>query len=205
MGKNLLIVISAPSGAGKTTICKRLIKTTPNLVFSVSMTTRQPRENEINGADYIFVDVDEFEDKIKKGEFIEWAKIYDDYYGTPKKFLNESLASGMDVLLDIDAQGAMNVQGTYRDNSVLIFIIPPFIEDLKTRLSNRMTDSLEEIEKRLSLAKQELKNLEKYDYCVVNDDIGVTVGKLKSIIIAEKNKVKKIGKEILEQLGIEDV
>lgn len=204
MGKNLLIVISAPSGTGKTTICKRLIKSSSNLVFSISMTTRQPRDNEIDGCDYFFVSLDEFKEGIKKSKFIEWAMVYDDYYGTPKKSLDELLASEMDVLLDIDVQGAMNIKKEYKDRVVLIFIIPPFLENLKERLSNRMTDSQEDIEKRLSYAKGELKNLHKYDYCVVNDDIGTTVGKLKSIITAEKNKVKRISKELLKKLEIED-
>ncbi|MEW6095961.1 MAG: guanylate kinase [bacterium] len=201
---NLLIVVSAPSGAGKTTICKKLIKTSSNLVFSISMTTRQQRNNEIDGCDYFFVSIAEFEKRIKKGEFIEWAKVYDDYYGTPKKYLEDLLSSGMDVLLDIDVQGAMNIKKKYKDRAVLIFITPPFLEDLKARLSNRMTDSEEEIEKRLSFAKGELKNINKYDYCVVNDDIGTTVGKLKSIITAEKSKVKRINKELLKKLEIED-
>lgn len=201
MEKNLLIVISAPSGAGKTTICKNLIKTSPNLIFSVSMTTRQPRDNEIDGLDYFFISVDEFKNGIKKGKFIEWAMVYGDYYGTPKKFINDSLASGMDILLDLDVQGAMSIKKEYKDKAVLIFIIPPFLEDLKTRLSNRMTDSQEEIEKRLSFATEELKNINKYDYCVINDDIGTTVGKLKSIITAEKSKVKRISKELLKNWG----
>ncbi len=203
MGENLLIVVSAPSGAGKTTICKKLLQTTPNLIFSVSMTTRKPRDNEINGQDYFFISTEEFKKRIKKNDFIEWAKVYDDYYGTPKKNLEDSLA-GMDVLLDIDVQGAMNIKKEYSDNAVLIFIAPPFLEDLKTRLSNRMTDTSEEIEKRFLLAKEELKNILNYDYCVINDDVGVTVGKLKSIIIAEKNRVKRIGKELLKKLEVED-
>lgn len=204
MGKNLVIVVSAPSGAGKTTICKKLLQTTTGLIFSISMTTRKPRDNEIDGYDYSFVSVDEFQEKIKKGDFLEWAKVYDDYYGTPKKMLEDSLLAGVDVLLDIDGQGAMNVKKEYKDRAVLIFIAPPFLEDLKTRLSNRMTDSQEEIEKRFLLAKEELKNIFRYDYCVINDDVGVTVGKLKSIIIAEKNKVKRIGKELLKKLEIQD-
>ncbi len=204
MNKNLLIVVSAPSGAGKTTICKRLIKSSHDIIFSISMTTRQPRDNEIDGCDYSFVSVDEFKEGIKKGKFIEWAKVYDDYYGTPKKFLDESLASEIDVLLDIDVQGAMNIKKEYNDRVVLIFIIPPFLENLKERLSNRMTDSHEEIEKRFSFAKKELKNINKYDYCVINDDIDTTVGKLKSIITAERNKVKRISKELLKKLEIED-
>jgi guanylate kinase len=204
MERNLLIVVSAPSGAGKTTICKRLIKTSPNLIFSISMTTRQPRDNEIDGCDYFFISVEEFKEGIKKGEFIEWAMVYGDYYGTPKKALDESLSSGMDVLLDLDIQGAMNIKKEYKDRAILIFIIPPFLEDLKARLSNRMTDTQEEIEKRLSFAKEELKNIHKYDYYVINDDISTTVGKLKSIITAEKSKVKRISKELLKKLEIED-
>jgi len=204
MTDNLLIVVSAPSGAGKTTICKRLLETSSNLIFSVSMTTRQPRDNEVEGQDYFFVSVNKFKEGIKKGNFIEWAKVYDDYYGTPKKFLEESLISGMDVLLDIDVQGAMNIKKAYPDKTVLIFILPPFLENLKERLTNRMTDSPEEIDKRLSFARGELKNIYKYDYCVINDDIGTTVGKLKSIIIAEKSKVRRVKKEWLKELGIED-
>lgn len=203
MEKNLLVVVSAPSGAGKTTVCKRLLQTTPNLIFSVSMTTRKPRDNEINGRDYFFVSTEEFKERIKKDDFIEWAKVYDDYYGTPKKILEDSL-SEMDVLLDIDGQGAVNIKKEYKDRAILIFIAPPFLEDLKTRLSNRMTDSQEEIEKRFLLAKEELKNILRYDYCIINDDVGVTVGKLKSIIIAEKNKVKRIGKGLLKKLEVEN-
>jgi len=205
MEENLLIVVSAPSGTGKTTTCKRLIQTSSNLIFSISMTTRPPRDNEVNGRDYFFVSLNKFKEGIKNGKFIEWAKVYDDYYGTPKKFLEESLASGMDVLLDIDVQGAMNIKKAYPDKAVLIFIIPPFLENLKERLVHRMTDSPEEIEKRLSFARGELENIQKYDYYLVNDDIVAAVGKLKSIIIAEKSKVKRIKKELLKELGIEDV
>lgn len=204
MEENLLIVVSAPSGAGKTTICKKLLKTSSNMVFSISMTTRPPRDNEVDGRDYFFVSNDEFKDGIKKDKFVEWAKVYDDYYGTPKKFIDETLIAGIDILLDIDVQGAMNIKKAYKDKAVLIFILPPFIEDLKERLLHRMTDDIEEIEKRLSFAKQELKHIYKYDYCLINDDIGTTVGKLKSIITAEKNKVKRISPEILKKLGIEE-
>ncbi|MDI6734870.1 MAG: guanylate kinase [bacterium] len=204
MEKSLLIIVSAPSGTGKTTICKKLLQTTPNLIFSVSMTTRQPRDNEINGRDYYFISHEEFKERIKKGDFIEWAQVYDDYYGTPKKALEDSVLAGMDMLLDVDGQGAMNIKKEFKDRAVLIFIAPPFLEDLKTRLSNRMTDTSEEIEKRFLLAKEELRNISKYDYCVVNDDVGVTVGKLKSIITAEKNKVKRIGKGLLKKLEVED-
>jgi len=204
MEESLLIVVSAPSGTGKTTICKELIKTSSNLVFSISMTTRQPRDNEIDNCDYSFISVKEFEERIKKGEFIEWARVYGDYYGTPKKPIEELLSAGVDVLLDVDIQGAMNIKKKYKDRAILIFITPPFFEDLKTRLFNRMTDSQEEIEKRLSFARQELKSINKYDYCVVNDDVRTTVGKLKSIIIAEKNKVKRISKELVKRLQIED-
>lgn len=183
--KPLLIVVSGPSGSGKGTLCTLLRQRFPDLAYSVSMTTRSPRPGERNGVDYFFVSTEEFLEKIKAGEFLEWAKVYDNYYGTPLTYVKGCLQNGKDVLLEIDIQGARQVKKLFPE-AILIFIRPPSFEELGVRISKRGTDSQEEIEKRLSSAKQELQAAAEYDYVVVNDSQERAVEEILEIIRQEK-------------------
>lgn len=196
--KGLLIVLSGPSGAGKGTICSELRKQMPNLVYSVSMTTRQPRVGEVEGVNYFFRTVDEFQDLLQKGEFLEYAKVYDNYYGTPKQHVLELLNSGKNVVLEIDIQGAMQVKEKF-SQGVFIYIVPPSLEILSQRIIGRGTDSKEVIDKRLSLAASELALAHRYDYVVVNDVLEDAVDKVRAILMAENCKVTR-NKEKIEYI-----
>ncbi|MCX7821395.1 MAG: guanylate kinase [Brevinematales bacterium] len=167
---NKVIVISGPSGVGKTTIYKRLLnELKDNIEFSISATTRKPRENEKDGVDYYFISKEEFEKKIKNNEFVEWANVYGNYYGTLKSEIDRILKN-KHCLLDIDVQGGLNVKKIFQ-NSFLIFIKPPSLESLKERLINRHLDNETEIEKRLAFAENEISKSKFYDFIVTNDDL----------------------------------
>ncbi|MFO7557502.1 MAG: guanylate kinase [Desulfobacterales bacterium] len=168
--KGKLFIISAPSGAGKTTLCKELLKHFKEIRFSISHTTRQPRSDEAEGIDYFFTSEKEFLEGIKNNTWAEWAEVHGNYYGTSKEFLNGALSSGSSVLLDIDFQGTMQILKTYSD-AVTIFIMPPSIEILKSRLQYRGTESDEVIERRLINAKQEIKKKNLYQYIIINDKL----------------------------------
>lgn len=183
--KGILFIISAPSGSGKTTLCSRLVESFGDLDRSISMTTRTPRLGERDGMDYIFIEKEEFLKRKKRNEFLEWAKVFDEYYGTPKKYIIHMLKKGHDVLLSIDVQGAMKIK-RLRMNAVYIFIMPPSLYMLKERLINRSTDSREEIEKRLKVSKKEMSHAKKYDYIVMNGNLEAALENLRSIIIAER-------------------
>jgi len=184
----MLIVISGPSGAGKGTIIKELLKRKPDIVYSVSYTTRPKREGEENGKDYFFISKEMFEEMIKNGEFLEWAKVYDYYYGTSKEFVLKKLREGKDVILEIEIQGARKVREIFdRKNTIFIFIVPPSFKELKKRIEKRRRgETEEEIKKRLNFAKEEIKEAEKYDYIVINDDIDRAVEEVLCIINREK-------------------
>ena len=188
--RGLLIVLSGPSGAGKGTICSRLRAEMPNLTYSVSMTTRQPRVGEVEGVNYFFRDKEEFEELLKEDAFLEYAKVYDNYYGTPKKHVMDLLDQGKSVLLEIDIQGAMQVKERYSD-AIFIYIVPPSLTELSARLRGRATDSEELIDKRLSLACSELALAHRYDYIVVNDDLDEATEKTASILRAESCKISR--------------
>ena len=188
--RGLLIVLSGPSGAGKGTICSRLRAEMPNLTYSVSMTTRQPRVGEVEGVNYFFCDKEEFEELLKEDAFLEYAKVYDNYYGTPKKHVMDLLDQGKSVLLEIDIQGAMQVKERYSD-AIFIYIVPPSLTELSARLRGRATDSEEVIDKRLSLACSELALAHRYDYIVVNDDLDEATEKTASILRAESCKISR--------------
>ena len=188
--RGLLIVLSGPSGAGKGTICSRLRAEMPNLTYSVSMTTRQPRVGEVEGVNYFFRDKEEFEELLKEDAFLEYAKVYDNYYGTPKKHVMDLLDQGKSVLLEIDIQGAMQVKERYSD-AIFIYIVPPSLTELSARLGGRATDSEEVIDKRLSLACSELALAHRYDYIVVNDDLDEATEKTASILRAESCKISR--------------
>lgn len=182
---SLLIVLSGPSGAGKGTLSKLLLKEIPNLFCSISATTRPKREGEVAGVNYYFISEEKFVDMKEKGEFLEWAKVYDNYYGTPIKNVEEQLSKGKDILLEIDIQGALQVKKRF-SKGVFIFIIPPSIDELKRRIMERGTDSQEVINKRMSCVRDELCYVSEYDYVVVNDNLKAAFKKLKAIITAEK-------------------
>jgi len=188
MKKGHIFVISGPSGSGKTTLTRLLSRSCKGLIRSVSVTTRKPRKNEVNKKDYIFTSKDAFLKKIKSEELVEWAKVFGHFYGTPLKFLEKTTTEGKDVVLSIDVQGAFQLKKK-RPDSVFIFILPPDIKTLQQRLSLRNTDNKKEIAKRLKIARKELCYVNKYNYQIVNDNVKVTLAKLKAIIITQRCKV----------------
>ena len=184
MYKGKTFIISGPSGVGKSTVLKELFQDRDDRYFSVSATTRPPRPGEINGVHYHFTDVDEFRKMISEDAFLEYAEYVGNFYGTPKKFVDEAMESGRDVILDIEIQGATQVHEV-RPDVVRIFIAPPSWEELERRLSARGTDSPEKVQKRLLRAKVELQNAGHYDYFVVNDTVDNAVKELRAIMLAE--------------------
>lgn len=187
--KGLLLVISGPSGAGKGTICKELIKD-ENIRYSISATTRAPRGTEENGKDYFFLTTEEFEAGIERGGFLEWARVYDRYYGTPRAFVQEVIENGQDCILEIDVQGALKIREALPE-AVLIFILPPSLAELKRRLTERGTETAEQIETRMSWVLGEIAQIEKYDYVIVNDDLTKAIAEARAIIVGEKCRVMR--------------
>ncbi|MDP2928985.1 MAG: guanylate kinase [Candidatus Omnitrophota bacterium] len=187
--KSKIFIVSAPSGCGKTTLCKKLLKDKLlELCQSVSATTRPPRKGERNGADYFFMSAEEFIRMIDAKELLEYEENFGFLYGTPKKFVEELLKESKNVLLSIDVKGAMNVRKNYPQNSVLIFIMPPSMDELKKRLETRETDTAKSMLNRLKVAKQEIAQRDKYDYVVVNDSLNAAYKTLRDIIILEGEK-----------------
>lgn len=185
--RNVLIVLSGPSGVGKGTIANMLIEKNKNLSLSISCTTRAPRPNEINGKDYFFIEKSAFKEKVEKGGFLEYSEHFENCYGTPKDFVLESLKSN-DVLLEIDVNGGLEVKKSYKE-AILIMITPPSLEEIRKRLMKRGTESKSKIELRMSRVQYELEKQSLYDYAVVNDDLEQAVSEIESIIKKEKNKV----------------
>lgn len=181
--KGRLLVISAPSGTGKTTLCRLLMDQFKGISYSVSHTTRKPRTGEVHGTDYYFVSVEEFERMIANRELVEWAKVHDNYYGTSLGFIRQSLDAGLDILLDIDVQGAANIRAVYPE-AVTVFIMPPSMEALRERLGKRGTDSPEVIETRIKNAVMEIAQKDLYRHVIVNDDLETAKNQLFSIIRA---------------------
>lgn len=200
MEEGLLVVISGPSGVGKGTVCSTLLKTSPELSLSVSMTTRSPRGGEKEGVNYFFASKDKFRQLVEEEAFLEWAEVYGDFYGTPKKLIVEKRRQGKDVLLEIDTQGARQVKKTF-PAGLFIFLLPPSLQELKSRITKRGTEKEEVIKKRLNLVLEELNSLDIYDFVIVNDNVGKAVADIKSILRAEKRKTsrnKKLINEIVE-------
>jgi guanylate kinase len=182
--KGKLFVFSAPSGTGKTTIIKNVLEKYPELSFSISVTTRDKRITEKDGIDYFFITAEEFKEKVKREEFLEWGKFFGYYYGTLKELVFEKINSGISIVLEVDVKGALNIKEVYPD-SVLIFVSPPSIEELKTRLFNRKTESDEDFKKRIERAEMELNYKEKFDYNVYNYNLDDAKKEVNEIIKRE--------------------
>jgi len=194
-----LIIISSPSGAGKSTLCSMVIKNDPLIQLSVSATTRKKREKEIDGQDYFFVNQEEFKSLKVKDEFLEDAQVFDNYYGTPKGAVDESLNNGHCVMFEIDWQGARKIKEKYNKEEVVsIFILPPSIEELERRLKARAQDPQEVVQSRMDAAKSEISHYGEYDFILVNDDLNSTYQKIKSII--EAKRVSRYKKDDLQNL-----
>lgn len=196
--KGLLLVVSGPSGAGKGTICKAFLEKNKNVKLSISATTRSPREGEVEGVNYFFVTKEEFKGMIDNGELLEHAQIYDNFYGTPKAAILENLEQGYDVLLEIEMQGARQIKEVYPEG-VFIFILPPSLDELKSRIVGRGTETEEQINKRFGSAFEEICQIENYDYFIVNKDIDQSAKELSDMISAEKNKVHRYKNHIIEK------
>ena len=186
---NKLFVFSAPSGSGKTTIVRSVLKEFPNMVFSISATTRKVRGPEKDSVDYFFISEEDFKNKIEANEFIEWEKFYDYYYGTLKKFVEDKLKDGKSIALEVDVKGALKIKKDY-NSAVLIFIMPPSFKVMKERLINRKTDSEQDLMKRLERAEMELAYKDYFDYRVINNDLNEAKSKVLKIIKEELNKEK---------------
>jgi len=196
--KGLLIVVSGPSGAGKGTICKKLLEHNSQIKVSISSTTRLPRIGEEDGVNYFFIDKNKFEGMIDNNDFLEYASVYDNYYGTPRQYVMNNLENGNDVLLEIDIVGALQIKERFED-AVFVFILPPSLEELKNRIVGRGTESISDIEKRYGAAISEIEQVIKYDYAVINDDLARAVQDIESIMRAEKCRVLRKHEEILSK------
>ena len=198
MEKGLLIVVSGASGTGKGTVCKKILNDMPKIFYSISATTRQPRSGETDGVEYFFITREEFQNWIAEDKFLEYAEVYGNFYGTPLHKIEERRNRGENVLLEIDTQGALNVMKKVPDG-IYIFLLPPSLDELKSRIENRGTETPETLERRLNAAKSEIEVGKKYQYVVINDTVDEAVKKIKAIITAELCKTSR-NKKILEDL-----
>ncbi len=200
-GRGELFIVSAPSGAGKTTLCERVCAVIPRLKLSVSYTTRPRRKGEINNVHYTFISEKKFKSMIKKGEFAEWAVVHGNFYGTSMGRLTELVKRGYDIILDIDVQGARQIKRGIK-NAVYIFILPPSMKVLERRLKSRKSDSAEVIKGRLEKAKEEILHYTNYDYVIINDKLEKAVKELQSIILAKRLKVSRFDSKWVKKLKI---
>ena len=201
VSRGTLFVVSSPSGGGKGTIIRHVLDVVPNLSYSVSFTTRAPRPGEAHGREYFFVSRQVFDEMVASGEFLEWACVHGNYYGTAKRQVVEETASGTDIVLEVDVQGAASVRQLLLD-SVSVFILPPSYEVLKARLIARGTDSAEELEVRLRNAPDELRQYSAFDYVIINDEVDRAVAQLASIIFAERARCvrqENLVREVIEK------
>lgn len=195
--RGILFVVSAPSGAGKTTLCKELVAAVPGLHPSISYTTRKPRPGEVHGRDYYFVTEQVFHEMVQRNDFAESARVYGHFYGTPRQALADMMEKGLDVLLEIDTQGALQIKRKFAD-AVYIYILPPSIEVLRVRLIQR-GDAPEEIQRRMQQARQEILNYREYDYIVRNEDLKQALHDLQAIVYAERIRTKRVDINWLER------
>ena len=196
--QGILIVISGPSGTGKGTICRELLRSNPRLKYSISATTRKPRSGEVDGVNYLFVATEKFQTMTQNNELLVWAEVYGNYYGTPRQYVLDQLNNGYDVVLEIDTQGAMKVKETFPEG-VFIYVIPPSLDELADRIYKRGTDSLDSIRTRLNCVRDELAQAPNYHYVVVNDQVAAAVQKVEIIITAEKFRAKR-NADLIEKL-----
>ncbi len=187
--KGRIFVISSPSGGGKTTVVDALLRRVPWMVRSMSVTTRQRRPSEKHGRDYRFISVAQFEKLRDEGELLEWARVHEAHYGTPRTLVEQQLARGQDVILSIDVQGARQIRGRFGQKAVLVFLLPPSMKDLRQRLIKRQTETMASIRQRLDAAHQELACAEWYDYAVVNRSLDRAIAQLEAIVVAERLRI----------------
>lgn len=195
--KGVLLVISGPSGAGKGTICKALLEKHKEIYLSVSATTREPRNGEVEGVNYFFLKKEDFLQKVEEGDFLEHAEVYGNYYGTPKSSVQKMIDEGRDVILEIDIQGALKVKENCEEG-IFIFILPPSMEELKQRIIKRGSETPESLMRRFKSAYKEINYISKYNYAVVNDEVDTAVSKIEAIINAEKCRVDRMKNKILD-------
>ena len=201
--KGSIFIVSAPSGAGKTTLCRKLTEVVPRIVHSISCTTRQAREGEVDGRDYFFVDEERFMRMVADGEFLEWAEVHGNLYGTSRVKLFEMIEGGIDVILDIDTQGAAQIRRKGID-ATFIFVLPPSPEILKKRLISRKTDSEEVILRRLKKAREEIGDYRLYDYVIVNDNLDVALNELGAVVLSRRLHISRVDHEwIRATFGLE--
>ena len=186
--RGLMLVLSSPSGAGKTTLSRRLLELDDNVTLSISVTTRKKRPSEMEGRDYYFIDRRRFDVLVERGELLEWAEVFDNYYGTPKKPVMDALAAGRDVLFDIDWQGTQQLRELARPDMASIFVLPPSIPELARRLHTRAEDDYETIHRRMAKVADELSHWSEYDYVVINDDLETAYSEVKTILTSERLK-----------------
>ena len=204
--RGMMIVLSSPSGAGKTSLSRKLLEKNKNLFLSISFTTRPPRPLEVNENDYFFVSDEKFIDMLNKDEFLEHAKVFDFYYGTPKKPVMNALKGGKDILFDIDWQGTQQLMNSVQDDLVKIFVLPPSAKELEKRLLKRNQDTDETVKNRMSKASDEISHYAEYDYIIINEDFDESLEKINSILIAEglkrtrQNKIQDVIKSLRDDL-----
>lgn len=190
--KGVVFVVSGASGSGKTSLCHALVETLDDAEISVSFTTRDPRRGERDGVDYHFIDDTEFDRRLKRKDFAEWAHVHGNRYGTSMSFVKRRLSSGVDVVCDIDYQGAFALQKRFASQAILVFVLPPSMTELRARLASRGTDSAAVIRRRMEAARKEHRQASKYDYLVINDDFDEAADELVSILMAERCRTRRV-------------